>query len=86
MAAVTVDGSLEIDLAHALESTDEEGVHRHQSAGKWCFDMAFAELRREAFQEPDLVFLQLDLAFACGLFQPEQAGAWSAGCGAATRP
>jgi hypothetical protein len=33
------------------------------------FDVAFAELRREAFKQPDLVLLQFDLAFAGGLLR-----------------
>ena len=36
------------------------------------FDVAFAELGAEAFEEPDLLLLQLDLALGGGLLQPEQ--------------
>jgi hypothetical protein len=34
--------------------------------------VAFAELRREAFEEPDLVFLEFDLSVCSGFLQPQK--------------
>src|SRR5580765_7497102 len=72
VARMAVDGGLEIDLADALEGADEEGVDSDKTAGVRGFDVAFAELGAEAFEEPDLLLLQLDLALGGGLLQPEQ--------------
>jgi hypothetical protein len=45
VAAVAVDGGLQIDLADALERADEEGVDGDQAAGVRRLDVALAELR-----------------------------------------
>ena len=47
IAGAAIDGGLEIDLAHALEMADEEGVDGHQVAGMAGADVAFAELGAE---------------------------------------
>ena len=36
------------------------------------FDVAFAELRRESLQQPDLLLAELDLALGRGLLQAKQ--------------
>ena len=55
IARAAVDRALQVDLADALEVTDEEGVDSHQIAGVAGLDMALAELRTEAFQRLDLL-------------------------------
>lgn len=72
MAAVAVDGGLQIDLAHALEDADEEGVHGHQGAGVERLDMPLPELRTEAFQQTDLLVRQGQLALSRAFLQAQQ--------------
>jgi hypothetical protein len=60
VAAGAVDRGLQIDLADALQH-DEEGVDRDQSAGVRRRDVALAELRAEALQQPDLLVGEADL-------------------------
>ena len=55
VARVAVDGALQVDLADALEVTDEEGVDGDQIAGVMGLDVALAELGAEAFQRLDLL-------------------------------
>ena len=52
VARMAVDHGLQVDLAHALERADEEGVDRDQRAGVRGLDVALAELRAEALQQP----------------------------------
>ena len=51
---MAVDRGLQVDLADPLEDADEEAVDGDRAAGVRCFDMAFAELRREALEQPNL--------------------------------
>jgi hypothetical protein len=62
--AVAVDRGLEIDLADALEHTDEERVDGDgdDGAGVRRLDVALAELRAETFQQPDLLVGERELA------------------------
>ena len=69
---MAVDCGLQIDFAHALEHADEEGVDGHQTAGMRGFDVPFAELGREAFEQSDLVLPEFDLALGGGLLQTQQ--------------
>jgi len=59
-----VDGSLQIELPDPLEMVDEEGIDGDEGAGVRHFDVAFAELRAEALQKPDLLVRQAELALA----------------------
>ena len=70
---VAVDDGLQVDLADALEMTDEEGVHGHQVAGIAGLDMAFAELGREPLQQPDLLVGEVDLGARDVRLQAQQA-------------
>jgi hypothetical protein len=54
VAHAAVDGALQVDLADSFEATDEEGVDGQQIPGVVGLDVAFAELRAEAFQRLDL--------------------------------
>ena len=84
VAAVAVDRGLQIDFADALEGADEEGVDTDETAGVRGLDVALAELRREALQQPGLLLGEFDLALGGGLFQPQQPlMIWSASRGAA---
>ena len=49
---VAVNGSLQVDLSDAFENPDEEGADGHQSANKWRFDVAFAELKQNLSSWP----------------------------------
>lgn len=49
---MAVDGRLHVDLADPLEGADEEGIDGDEAAGVIGLDMAFAELGREAFEQP----------------------------------
>lgn len=72
-AAVAVEYSLEIDLADALERTDEERVDRDEFAGVVHLDLTLAELGAEAFKQSHLLIGQLEGGFAMRLFEPQQA-------------
>ena len=50
IAAVAVDRGLQVDLADALEHTDEERVDRHQGARVRGLDVPLAELGAEPFE------------------------------------
>ena len=52
---MAVDRGLQVDLAHALEHADEEGVDRDQRAGMRGLDVALAELGAEPFEQPRLL-------------------------------
>ena len=73
VAAVAVDGRLQVDLAHALQGADEEGVDGDQGTGVRRFDVALAELRVEPLQQADLLVGQGQPAFRRGLLQAQQA-------------
>ena len=70
---MAVDGSLQMDLANALEGADEEGVERFQPAGVWGLDVALAEFQGEALEQPDLLLAEPQLSFGGTLFQAQQA-------------
>lgn len=72
MAAVAVDGGLQIDLAHTLQGAGEDGVDGHLSACMRGFDVALAELRREAFEQPDLLVPEFNHAFGGGLLKTQE--------------
>lgn len=72
VTAVAVDGGLQVDLADALQHPDEEGVDGHERAGVRGFDVAFAELRTEAFEQPDLFVGEGQRALGCRLLQAQQ--------------
>jgi hypothetical protein len=73
VAGMAVDRGLQIDLAHALEHTDEEGVHRDERARMWGLDVPFAELGTEPFEQPRLLRCELDRPLGRDLLQPQQA-------------
>jgi hypothetical protein len=54
-------GALQVDLADTLEVTDEEGVDGQQITRVVGLDVAFAELRTEAFQRLDMGALTMFL-------------------------
>jgi hypothetical protein len=70
---MAIDGGLQIDLAHAFQHADEEGIDRDQRAGARRLDMALAELRAEAFELTDLFGAERDLARSAFFLQPQQA-------------
>ena len=70
---MTVDGRLHVDPSHALEGAHVEGVHADQLPGGVGLDVAIAELRTEALQEPDLLGGQLDPALLGVLLEAQQA-------------
>ena len=70
---MAVDRGLQIDLADALEHTDEEGVDGDERAGVRGLDVPLAELGAEPFQEPRLLGCELDRALGRGPLQPQQA-------------
>ena len=61
-----VDDDLNVDLADALERAPVERVLIEQFSGRRGLDMAHAELRRVALQQPDL-FLGQDVGLLPGL-------------------
>ena len=69
VAGEAIDDGLQIDLAHALERADKEGVHGHQIAGVVGLDMALAELGTEPLKQPDLFVRQADLLARDVLFK-----------------
>src|SRR5262245_11912444 len=72
VARAAVDGALQVDLADTLEVADEEGVDGHQIAGVMGLDVAFAELRAEAFQGLDLLLRQGEGTLGRDLLQAQQ--------------
>ena len=60
---MAVDGGLCVDAPDALEVADMEGVHGEQRTGVRGFDVAFAELGVEAFEQADLLVGEFDGAF-----------------------
>lgn len=58
VAAVAVEDGLQVDLADALQRTDEESVDRDELSRVMHLDLAFPEFRTEAFQQPDLLFAE----------------------------
>lgn len=62
ITAVAVDHALQIDYADTLQMPDEEDIRGHQVVGVPRLNMPFPEPRREAFQQPDLIFRQVNLA------------------------
>jgi len=55
IAAVAVDGRLQIDLTDPFEGADEEDVHGDQLTAVVGDDMALSELRDEALEQAQLV-------------------------------
>ncbi len=72
-AGMAIDGSLGIDASDALEIADVEGVDGHQCPGKRSFDVALAELGFKAFEECDLMVIELKGALASVLFEAQKA-------------
>ena len=70
---MAIDNGLEIDSADTFKGSDEEGVNGDQFACMLGFDMAFAELRAEPFQQADLFVRELDSLFVDSVFQPKKA-------------
>ena len=58
-AGAAVDGSLQVDLADRFQVTHEERVDGHEIAAVVGLDVAFAELRAEAFESRHLLFVEL---------------------------
>ena len=59
---MAVDHSLQIDLAGALERTDE-GIDGDEASGVRRFDMTLAELRREPLHQSNLFIGKGELTF-----------------------
>ena len=55
-----------------LQDTGEEGVDGHQAAGVRRLDVAFAELRREALEQPYALVREVQRALGGGLVQAQQ--------------
>lgn len=60
VAAVAVQHGLQIHLANPLERADEEGVDRHQFSGVVDLNLAFAKLGAEAFEQANLLVIELN--------------------------
>jgi hypothetical protein len=71
-AGAAVDGGLQVDLADCFQVTHEERVDGHQIAAVVGLDVAFAELRAEAFEGGHLLLVELHDAVGRGLLQPHQ--------------
>lgn len=70
---MAVDGGLGVDASDALEMAHKEGVHCEKRSAVRCFDVAFAELWVEAFEQADLLVGKFEGAFAGMLFEAQQA-------------
>lgn len=70
---MAVDDGLQVDLADAFQHPDEEGVDGHERAGVRGLDVALAEFRAEAFEQPGLLRGELDGPLGGGLLQPQEA-------------
>ena len=55
---------MEVDLAHALQRTREEGVHGHKLTGLLHFAVMIPVLGVEALQREDLFLGELEVALA----------------------
>ena len=70
VAAVAVDGGVEIDLPHAFQHADEEGVNGHQRAGVRHFDVPLVVFGAEPLQEANLLVGQGDRPLGRDRLQP----------------
>ncbi len=70
---MAVDGGLGVNAPHALQVSHEEGVHGEERPAVRGLDVAFAELRVEAFEHADLLVGELDGALADMLLKAQQA-------------
>jgi hypothetical protein len=73
VGAEGVDDGVQVDLADALETADEEGVGREQFARRRALDMALAEAGVELFQEGGLLGGDLDRLAGVLLLQRQPA-------------
>ena len=71
-AAEAVQDGLDVDLAHALQRTGEEGVNGYKFACGIDLDVSLAVLGVEALQCRDLLVRQLGLPLPDRLLQPQQ--------------
>lgn len=69
---MAIHDGLQIDLAHAFQVANEEGINRHQIAGMPCFYMSLTEFRTEAFQQTNLFVAQVDLSLTNMFLQSKQ--------------
>lgn len=72
-AGMAVDSGLRIDASNALKIADMESVDCHERSRKRRFNVALAELGFKAFEEGDLMLIELEGAFASVLFEPQKA-------------
>ncbi len=87
VAAIAVQHGLQIHLANPLERTDEEGVDRHQFPGVVDLNLAFAKLGAEAFEQANLLGIELHGLLPLRFFEAQQVGrVWRASRGVATHP
>lgn len=69
---MAIDSGLSIDASDPFETADMEGVDSHQSPGKRGFDVALSKLRFEAFEESNLMVVELKGAFPGMLFEAQE--------------
>ena len=67
VAAAAIDRGLQLELADAFEGADEEGVDGDEAPGMRGLDVALAELRAEALQQPGLLLGEFDPALGSGV-------------------
>src|SRR6266496_3992973 len=72
IAAEAIEHRLQIDLAHALQGTHEEGVHRDKLAGVLDLDVALPELGAEALEQAYLLLSEGELVLAHRTLQTQQ--------------
>ena len=73
VGAVGVDDGVQIDLAHALEGADEEGVGAQKLARRAALDMPLAEARVELLEEGRLLGGELDRLLGVAPLQSQPA-------------
>ena len=70
--AEAVDDGLQINLADAFERADKERVYRNQFAGVMHLNLPLSELRAKAFQQANLLIIELQCAVLLLALQSQQ--------------
>ncbi len=73
MATVAVQHCLQIHLTNSLERADEEGVDRHQFSGVVDLNLTFAKLGAEAFEQANLLVIELNGLLTVSFLKAQQA-------------
>ena len=73
VATVAVQHCLQIHLTNSLERADEEGVDRHQFSGVVDLNLTFAKLGAEAFEQANLLVIELNGLLTVSFLKAQQA-------------